>query len=747
MSSRALKKLNNKQQPLAIEEEEVFKDELMANSIKINKKKNKKNKKTPLVDPVLISQQIEIESMLAENNQGDAETESKNNKNLSSSEVEEEEKNKENIKELNESKDDKEKSEDTSEEESEGEVASNKAINPFLLLGNDDEVEMDNEDQSEDLKEDIDNKPIKNIKNNKKKKKKSKKRVAKVDEENELEDKEFDRILEDIRKKFQDHDINFKTNNNNNNRVGEQDVDILKKLLNINVKCLDPLIETTRLFGSRIVNEEIRKKKFSRFAGRCLLASPRDFWPMPQNLGLSMGQGEKVENITYFNFQHGPRYRDAQKAFYQGVASLDPNAIAGLSGMFPYHVDTLLQLSDIAKNSGNMTEAFELIERALFACERGFSPSFSLTSGLCRLNYDQLENRSFYLALYRHIQNLSRQGCWRTALEFTKLILSFDPVHDNLCALLHLDFLALKAQQYSYLLEFNEQWIDSEYISSLPNYHYSCALAALHVNQNTKETVNSKLEKDYDHIDMLSSAIILYPNVILNLIKKTGISIDAPTGIIEQHLSLLESKISNSQESQIKLLADLYTERAFSLWKLPSVTDIISDAIKLASDKLRDSNNETVLLSKEIWSADSTNEIPLNLCRHILISEFSDLNKHLPKDLRSRAIYAHDPLPPPDSVSLYDDFKYLPGYTQDGSNIITMDSISGLLERIRNGVRNVLTQDSSNNDTNQLINALNAENRPGVLQELYNWLQSSTTPSNDPNGLPDDVSTDSGDEN
>jgi len=91
--------------------------------------------------------------------------------------------------------------------------------------------------------------------------------------------------------------------------------------------------------------------------------------------------------------------------------------------------------------------AAEFVERALFGFERAFHSVFSVNTGLCRLAYTRTENRAFFLAIFRHLQFLGRRGCWRTALEFSKLLISLDPGSDPLCAMLLIDFYALRARE------------------------------------------------------------------------------------------------------------------------------------------------------------------------------------------------------------------------------------------------------------------------------------------------------------
>ena len=64
-----------------------------------------------------------------------------------------------------------------------------------------------------------------------------------------------------------------------------------------------------------------------------------------------------------------------------------------------------------------------LLERALYCFESTFHVSFNVAMGNCRMSYRRHENRSFYIALFKHMLLIGQRGCYRTALEFAKLIL------------------------------------------------------------------------------------------------------------------------------------------------------------------------------------------------------------------------------------------------------------------------------------------------------------------------------------
>lgn len=64
-----------------------------------------------------------------------------------------------------------------------------------------------------------------------------------------------------------------------------------------------------------------------------------------------------------------------------------------IANQSPYHVDTMIQVSDIFKLSDDLAMAAELIERALYSLESAFHPLFNVARGNCRLDYRRQENR------------------------------------------------------------------------------------------------------------------------------------------------------------------------------------------------------------------------------------------------------------------------------------------------------------------------------------------------------------------
>lgn len=144
----------------------------------------------------------------------------------------------------------------------------------------------------------------------------------------------------------------------------------------------------------------------------------------------------------------------------------------------------------------------------------------------------QVENRSFFLALHRHIQFLGRRGCWRTAFEFNKLLLSLDPHNDPLGALLSIDFYALKAQEYDYLKRLYERLKQDHGLDRMPNFLYSIALAQFHLEstqgqQGNNSSGSSNTDKHEESSKLLQKAILMFPTAVPLLADQGGFSVDA----------------------------------------------------------------------------------------------------------------------------------------------------------------------------------------------------------------------------
>lgn len=102
---------------------------------------------------------------------------------------------------------------------------------------------------------------------------------------------------------------------------------------------------------------------------------------------------ENKNGLQYFAYDHSQSYRQIQNRFFDAVESMLPENIVAIINEHPYHIDALIQLSNLCKVSEDLAMAAELIERALYYLEYAYHPLFNVAQGNCRLDYRRQENR------------------------------------------------------------------------------------------------------------------------------------------------------------------------------------------------------------------------------------------------------------------------------------------------------------------------------------------------------------------
>lgn len=117
----------------------------------------------------------------------------------------------------------------------------------------------------------------------------------------------------------------------------------------------------------------------------------------------------------------------------------DGNRLYNVLEAMPYHVDTLMQLSEMQVQQGdlgtNLTFCYVMqpthslfpgassshLSQALYALSAPLPPTFP--TGTFRLPYCKIENRAFFTGIARKVSILVKRGTWRTACEWSKIAL------------------------------------------------------------------------------------------------------------------------------------------------------------------------------------------------------------------------------------------------------------------------------------------------------------------------------------
>ncbi|KAI0792906.1 transcriptional repressor TCF25-domain-containing protein [Abortiporus biennis] len=449
-------------------------------------------------------------------------------------------------------------------------------------------------------------------------------------------------------------------------------------LLSVSLQHLDSEAEMKRFFGAKVVSASKASDSSSsgsqnrhrKIDAKSNLTRPQNtWWPANLRQGLSIRSLTKEEledrNIRHewdedipeeriWTVEFSNKYRGATKRFIQMVMSGDPEGFYEMLRVFPYHADTLLQLSEVYYHREEHSTAADFIDRALFTYEKAFTGAFSFTTGYNRLDFDRVENRPFFLAVHRNVSDLQRRGCVRTAFEFAKLLYSLDPSTDPHGALLHLDFLAIKTGMTQWLLdiwkihgEMGESLSGKFSVRALPGWAYARALAMFIIEE-------TKAEKNHEaSTSALKEAIRAFPSVIPVLANK----LDAPVSAeILSHsafrLHIDARNISKESDAILHLLSHLYVQRSHSLWKpkirLAWFTETVNSLIPFHKPISLPSNE----LFNELFSSSTRR---FSIYRHVLVLETTcrPLFSFLPSAVTQMKQLACDPLPPPSSVSEY----------------------------------------------------------------------------------------------
>lgn len=438
-------------------------------------------------------------------------------------------------------------------------------------------------------------------------------------------------------------------------------------LLKIDLRNLIPENELKRMFGKSVLKEE--KSKEAKFKHHHMLASsnsqrsrfvssayhdvklaqqhnsgPRmdidTLFESPKEIRAGAKRNNPVSSdCIFFRFIHEKSYQQVHMDFLEFAHRGFSEGIVHNLQHYPTHVESLLQLSDMIRISEDYKAASELVERALFIFERGFHPRFNMTQANCRLSYKRPENRTFFITLFKHINYLNRRGLRKTPLEYTKLLLSLDPINDPLFATLQIDFFAIRSEEYDYLIEFISKW---PHLAKLPNINFSLALAYFMKSCNKKlsKSVNEENLKLAD--EQLQKALIRYPNFIIPLLDAC---IAEPSSELKKcdyfDYSVYSNKYKTVPES-IELLVSIYVQRNCNIWKTKNVLSWLERNVAFLVDQFSNKKLKDEGQQIEYWKG-FQGPAPKNLLRHIVLS---DLKIKIPPSASNVTVFDIDPFPP-----------------------------------------------------------------------------------------------------
>ncbi|CCH44124.1 hypothetical protein BN7_3682 [Wickerhamomyces ciferrii] len=365
--------------------------------------------------------------------------------------------------------------------------------------------------------------------------------------------------------------------------------------------------------------------------------------------------------IKQYKFERGPESKIANSQFYASVVVRPnhENLIQALN-RFPYHVETILQVALILIRQGDKSNSNGLVERALFAFDRGFKQNFDLCNGLTRLPFNYYLNRQFYLAIFRYIEVLVKKGTLFTAFTYAKLLLSLSPADDPFGTRYFIDFYAIISGENKFLIDF----VDSPLVKTYsqwytPGLAYSAALAFL----NLKNEVKAK--------EYLKKAFIKHPFTGYKLLEAIGLATDIPVN----DYSIFEV----GQETEVS--TEAYLVRAPIMWKE-------SKDRKFLHDNLLEFINNKVKLQPT-----HDGVIPINFLRFAILSGEGKIMAKIPSEVWDQnEFYEYDVLPPKiGDVEVLEDFidQRYTAATYNEEEMLDMARNMSLQDAIENGFQGI----------------------------------------------------------
>ncbi|XP_006615462.1 transcription factor 25 [Apis dorsata] len=548
-----------------------------------------------------------------------------------------------------------------------------KTFNLFDVLNQNSEI-SEEENEEEQV---IDKNCINEVKRKKKKKKRKKFESSKAQIESKEEDvDEIERTVREINKLLGEPLPSCSSQNIDNLQWIEQKSK--EDILLVQHKHLNPYNELKRIFGSKTVQAEQNNRRNRGRLGhlkKTWLVSARDNWPPINKSGLSMSLDHTISstnNIQYFIYDHSPSYRQIQLKFLEAVESLNPENIVSIINAHSYHVDALLQLAELCKLNEDLAMAAEFTERALYCLECAFHPLFNFTTALCRLDYKKQQNRALFITLFKHLNFVGGRACYRTSLEFCKLLLSLDPEGDPLAVILSLDFYALRAKEYEWFIEFCNLWDNTRNLTQLPNIAFSLALAHFHLGNTSSAN------------ELLQNALIMFPGVLVPLLEKCSIQSDK---MVQTH-NFFNTKAVTSTSPALEKLQNLYVVRNFRLWKETDLLPWLCENVHIVLNRV-DSKDDYVKYCEIKRSKRYQGKLPRNILRHIILSDIKDITVNVQEVQNDGSVLSHDPLPPVDSIDIYKRPTTNTSTTRTNSNLLSL-FFSSLFEDISGDVANAL---------------------------------------------------------
>lgn len=357
---------------------------------------------------------------------------------------------------------------------------------------------------------------------------------------------------------------------------------------------------------------------------------------------------ESKLGVKYFKFKKNNTIQErvANTQFYASVVlSPDHDALITLLRNYPYHAETLLQVSMVILRQGNdKATSNALIEKCLFVFDRCFHVYFhdllsDAKNGLIRLPYESFMNRQFYLCLFRYIVSLGERATFYTSFSYCKFLLSLSPAEDPIGVRYFIDFYAIMSEEYKYLIKLSESPLVNSYSKWFtPGIAFSTVLAYLKLGEEDK--AKTAMER----------AFIAHPYTAYRLLEEIGMPHQMPV-----------TESTTFKDDEVLLSTETYMVRAKALWNDGGSRKFFADELTrlFIKDKAKPQGQQSGFASTVTSFFTSLNksehkastELPFNLVRFAILSGENSLMAKVPDTIWNRDdVFEFDPLPPQNTL-------------------------------------------------------------------------------------------------
>ena len=337
---------------------------------------------------------------------------------------------------------------------------------------------------------------------------------------------------------------------------------------------------------------------------------------------------------------------------------------------------------------GDFKQANALLEQILFLYEESFGYEFNqLLINEAKnlvLSWDHNKfSKSLFMTIVKFIDILGKKACYKAALEYNKFLIKLNPIMDPVGGLLILDYNAISARSYDFLIDFVDNfckevyWNDKYSILFLPNFIYSCALAKFNKAFQNSEKTNSNINlyemtsDDFNKALLLNNsdnylkenymvllilAVLLYPQIIVKIINdneihKQNLSHSTFQGwqkknykeILLQPMfeeknkpfySFLQQQNEDDVEGLDKLM-EIYIERSKIIWKGNHINMLIKGTLGYILNKIEDKTLNYADFYEKLCTQECCKNIPFSLRRYKQLTKHSLIEQMQRLDLNN----------------------------------------------------------------------------------------------------------------